>query len=87
MQTAHVARFQQILADIEILSKLALESNTSDIEAYDHAEHEMELGVVAIDSSEGDEEFSLSFGFQKWPDGNLTVHFRGREIVGSHIDD
>ena len=49
LQTAHVARFQQILADIEVLSKLALESNISDIEGYDHAAHEMELiGITSI---------------------------------------
>ena len=79
MQTAHVARFAQILADIEVLSKLALESNTSDIGGYDRTENEMELiAAVVLDPSEdGDEEFSLDFGFQKWPDGGLTVQFQG----------
>ena len=31
--------------------------------------------------------FSLISGFRKWPDGALTVHFRGREVIDSHIDD
>jgi len=87
LQTAHVARFQQILADVEVLSRLALESNARDIEGYDHSKDEMELVGAAIDPSEGDDEFSLSFGFRKWPDGGLTVHFRGREVIASHIDD
>jgi len=87
LQAAHVARFQQILIDIEVLSKLGLDSSTGDIESYGHSPNDMELIGAAIDPSEGDEEFSMSFGFRKWPDGALTVHFRGRTVVASHIDD
>ena len=87
LQVARIAKFQQILADLAVLSPVALETTARDIEDHDHSKDEMELIGVTIDPSDDEEAFSLDFGFSKWPDGGLTVHFRGREVVASHIDD
>ena len=84
---ADLPRFAEILRELDRFIELALSHEQAEIARQEHSPQEITLEGIDIDPSNASIDFELHFSFERWPDGNLGVHFRGDEVVSSCVDD